>query len=92
MIRRFTHKGLERLHNTGSASGVKGQHVNKLIRILSVLDYARSPADLAIPGFRAHPLHGNDAGRWSLRVSANWRVTCRFTDGDVTDVDYVDYH
>ncbi|MDR9435042.1 type II toxin-antitoxin system RelE/ParE family toxin [Pontimonas sp.] len=31
-------------------------------------------------------------GHWSIRVSGNWRVTRRFMDGDVFDVDYVDYH
>jgi plasmid maintenance system killer protein len=27
-----------------------------------------------------------------LPIFGNWRVTFRFEDGDVVDVDYVDYH
>jgi plasmid maintenance system killer protein len=29
---------------------------------------------------------------WSVTVRANWRVTFRFADRDVFDVDYLDYH
>ncbi len=32
----------------------------------------------AAPGFRLHPLKGNRAGQWSVRVSGNWRVVFRF--------------
>ena len=71
---------------------MKGQHVDTLTRILSVLDHARSPQDIALPGFRAHPLRAARMGHWSIRVSGHWRVTRRFGDGDVFDVDYVDYH
>ena len=42
------------------------------------------------PGFRLHLLKGT--GRWSVRVSGNWRVVFRFVDGEAIDVDPVDYH
>lgn len=92
VIRTSSHKGLEALYEEGSSRGVKRQHVDKLTRILSVLDHARSPQDIALPGFRAHPLRGARIGHWSIRVSGNWRVTLRVIDGDVFDVDYVGYH
>lgn len=41
-----------------------------------------------LPGYRLHRLRGHH----EVVVSANWRVTFRFDDGDVVDVDYVDYH
>jgi proteic killer suppression protein len=66
--------------------------VDTLTRILSVLDHARTPQDIALPGFRAHLLRAARMGHWSIRVSGNWRVTLRFMDGDVFDVDYVDDH
>ncbi len=44
------------------------------------------------PGFRLHPLKGDRAGQWSVRVSGNWRVVFRFEDGEAVDVDLVDYH
>lgn len=45
-----------------------------------------------LPGFRLHALSGSLRGHYAVRVSANWRVTFRFEDGDAVDVDYTDYH
>jgi toxin HigB-1 len=88
----FRHKGLERLYRDGSKKGVQAAHVPKLLRILSALDVAQAPDDLAIPSFRTHPLKGDLAGQWSIWVNGNWRVTFRFVENDVELVDYQDYH
>ncbi|BDO42107.1 type II toxin-antitoxin system RelE/ParE family toxin [Cellulomonas sp. NTE-D12] len=92
MIVSFEHKGLERLYVDSSKRGVQAAHVPKLLRILSALDVAQSPADLAIPSFRTHALKGDLAGQWSIWVNGNWRVTFRFVETDVELVDYQDYH
>ena len=42
--------------------------------------------------FRLHPLKGDRAGQWSVRVSGNWRVVFRFVDGEAVGVDLLDYH
>lgn len=80
------------LYRTGSKRGVQSAHAPKLSRILSLLDVAQRADDLAVPGFRLHPLKGDLAGHWSVWVSGNWRVTFRFVDSDVELVDYQDYH
>ena len=64
----------------------------KLERVLSLLQAAGSPGDIALPGLDLHPLRGELAGYWAVKVSANWRVIFRFEDGNVVDVDLVDYH
>jgi len=92
MIVSFRHKGLEALYERDSKAGLEAKHVAKLRRILSLLDVARSPNDLQIPGFRTHPLKGNRSGFWSIWVSGNWRITFRFVGDDVELVDYLDYH
>lgn len=92
MIVSFRHKGLEGLYRDGSKKGVQAAHVGKLLRILSVLDVAETPDDLAIPSFRTHRLKGDLAGHWSVWVNGNWRVTFRFVETDVELVDYQDYH
>lgn len=51
----FRHKGLEQLYREGSKKGVQAAHIPKLLRILSALDVAQTPEDLAIPSFRTHP-------------------------------------
>ena len=56
------------------------------------LDAARVHSDLALPGYRLHPLKGDLREFWSIAISGNWRIIFRLEDGDVYDVDLVDYH
>ena len=92
MIRRFRHRGLKRLYERDDRSGVNAEHVARLERILTLLDVAQRPADIDLPGYRLHSLKGERKGEWSVSVSGNWRVTFRFDEGDVTDLNYEDYH
>jgi addiction module HigA family antidote len=87
VIRSFKHKGLEQLFEEGHTKLLQAEHVKKLENILAVLNRARKPGDMDLPGFRLHPLKGNLKGRWSLTVRANWRVIFRFEGGDAYDVD-----
>ncbi len=92
MIRSIRHKGLRRLYEDGDSRGVIAEHATKLRDILARLDAASTVADMDFPGFRLHPLKGGLAGLWTVTVRANWRVIFRVADGEVLDVDYVDYH
>jgi len=60
--------------------------------VLQRLGRASEPAHMSLPGWRLHPLKGDLAGYWSITIQANWRIIFRFDGGDVTDVDFVDYH
>ena len=68
------------------------EHISRLTDILAALDHSRTPQDMNLPGFRLHRLRGDLRGHYAVSVSGNWRVTFRFEDGDVVDVDYIDYH
>jgi proteic killer suppression protein len=92
MIRSFRHRGLKALYEGRSEKRVSPQHVLRLRDVLAVLDRSRKPEDMALPGFRLHPLKGALKGHWSVSVSGNWRVTFRLENGDAYDVDYRDYH
>lgn len=92
MITGFRHKGLRRLYETGSKSGVKILHAEKLRLILALLDAAKNPEGLNAPALRLHKLKGDMDGFWSVTISGNWRVIFRFKGEDACDVDYVDYH
>jgi len=92
MIRRFRHKGLERLFLSGDTSGVSAEHVARLRRILALLNSSKTPGDMALPGVRLHPLRGSRRGQWAVSVSGNLRLVFEFTGEDATDVDLVDYH
>lgn len=92
MIRSIRHRGLKRLYEDDDPRGVIAEHAVKLRDILVRLDAAGTVADMDLPGFRLHPLKGALKGFCAVTVRANWRVIFRFADGDVLDVDYVDYH
>lgn len=92
MIRSIRHKGLKRLYEDDDTRGVMAEHAEKLRDILARLDAAAAVEDLDLPGFRLHRLKGEFKGSWAVTVRANRRVVFRFAEGDVLDVDYVDYH
>lgn len=59
---------------------------------LAALDTAVTIEDMDIPGFLLHQLKGKAAGRWSIRVTGNRRLTFEFRDGNAYLLDYEDYH
>jgi proteic killer suppression protein len=92
VIRRFKHRDLKRLYEDDDRRGLNPEHVAKIARVLAQLKRTTQPGDMDIPGFNLHPLKGDLVGYWSVTIRANWRVIFRLEDGDVTDVDLVDYH
>jgi proteic killer suppression protein len=92
MIKSFRHKGLRTLFETGKATGIQPQHARRLQAQLTALNTATSVDDMNIPGYRLHPLRGQDKGRWSIWVNGNWRITFEFDDGNAYVLDYEDYH
>lgn len=56
------------------------------------MNVASRPGDMDAPGNGLHPLKGDLAGHWSVKVSGNWRLTFKFDGEDVILVDYQDYH
>jgi proteic killer suppression protein len=91
-IKSFGHKGLKEFFASGSKRGIQPSHARKLEDILDRLDSAAIIDDMAYSGSFLHPLKGELEGRWSVRVSGNWRVTFLFKEGDVYEVSYIDYH
>ena len=92
MIRSFRHRGLRRLYERDDPSRIAPDKLERITLALADLDAAGKPSDLDLPGYRLHLLRGNQRGLWSIAISGNWRITFRFEDGDVYDVDLVDYH
>ena len=92
MIRGFRHKGLAKLFETGSKTGIQAQHAERLRLILGRLSAATTARDMALPGLGLHPLKGDRKGTWAVSVSGNWRVTFRFVGKDADSVDSEDYH
>ena len=92
MIKSFRHKGLQRLFETGSKTGIQAQHEKRLRLILSRLDDATKALDMDAPGWRLHALKGDLKGQWAVSVDGNWRLTFKFDGTDAAIVNYQDYH
>jgi proteic killer suppression protein len=92
MILTFRHKGLETFFRRGSMAGIQAIHAPRLRELLTALNVATGPQDLARPSWRLHGLSGDRAGFHAVTVQANWRLTFRFVGQDVELLDYLDYH
>lgn len=75
-----------------SRAKVKASDIGKIERILARLNEAANAKDMALPGYKLHPLKGDLVGFWSVWVSGNWRIIFRFEGVNVHDVDLIDYH
>lgn len=92
MIKSFSCKHTQALFEGASpklfrAFQAQAERKLQLLDAATTLDFLRSP-----PGNRLEALHGDRAGQHSIRINAQWRVCFRWTDGNVQDVEIVDYH
>ncbi len=92
MIKKFMHKGLKKLFESGIVSDIQPQHEKRLRKILALLETADSIEDMDLPGLNLHELKGQRKGIYAVKVSGNWRVTFKVIDGDILNVNYEDYH
>ncbi|MHC4913009.1 MAG: type II toxin-antitoxin system RelE/ParE family toxin [Planctomycetota bacterium] len=83
MIKKFKHKGLRKLFESGVASGIQAEHATRLRQILALLETADSIGDMDLPGLNLHELKGQRKGTYAVKVSGNWRVTFKVIDGDI---------
>lgn len=92
MIKSFRHKGIKQFFESGSKAGIQAVHAPKLARQLSLLNNAKSPDEMNIPGWRFHPLNHDLKNHYAVWVDKNWRLTFSFDGEDAELVDYQDYH
>ena len=96
MIQSFaeeTAADLFRDRNTRAARRIPRDIWQVAQRKLKMLDVAARLEDLTVPaGNRLEPLRGKQAGRYSLRVNDQYRVTFRWELGHAYEVRVEDYH
>jgi proteic killer suppression protein len=92
MILPFRHKGLKDFFERGTRRRITAALAARIGRRLDVLNAATELRDIRAHGFDLHRLKGDRNEEWSISVSGNWRITFRFENGDVRDVDLEDYH
>ena len=96
MIQSFsdeTTADLFRERNTRAARQMPRELWRVVQRKLKVLDAAARIEDLRTPpGNRLERLKGRQAGRYSIRVNDQYRVTFRWESGNASEVHVEDYH
>ena len=94
MIKSFRSKALAKFWWKGEARRIDPRHVDKLRRQLGVLDVAKAPEAMNVPGWRFHRLSGDQADRFAVWVDQNWRLTFGWSEEgpDAVDAGYEDYH
>jgi proteic killer suppression protein len=84
---------LFRERNTRAARRIPRDLWRGVQRKLKLLDAAASLTDLVVPaGNRLERLRGDHAGRHSIRVNDQYRVTFRWENGHAYEVRVEDYH
>lgn len=94
MIRSFSSKALRQFAEKGDVSKLPVQGkavVERLADQITTLDAATKPDQMNVPGWYYHGLRGKPR-RYSVRVTANSRMTFGFEEPDAVDVDLEDYH
>ena len=93
MITSFSHKGLKELFSEGKTTRLPQERLDKIKKVLAVIDAAERLEDLNIPAFRLHKLKKAPfKGFHSLDISGNYRVIFNFKDGKASDINYLDTH
>ena len=89
----ISHKGLRRFFETGNAKGLVGDAA-RIRKMLAYIDAAGSFDELALPpNYGLHELVGDKAGRWSMTVTKNWRLTfIKIDETTIADLDLENDH
>jgi len=96
VIRSFadeTTADLFRERSSRAARRVPGDLWRAAQRKMKAIDVATRLDDLTVPaGNRLEKLRGDQAGRHSIRLNDQFRVTFRWEEGDAHEVRVEDYH
>jgi toxin HigB-1 len=93
MIKSFNDPEAERIFALQVSRKLPRDIQQVALRKLCMLNNALTLNDLRIPpADRLEKLTGERAGRYSVRISDQWRVCFEWREGHVYEVEIVDYH
>ena len=93
MIKSFKDKEAERLFIREPSRRLSPEMQRIGLRKLRLLNRAKTLADLIIPpGNRLEALKGDRLGQYSIRINDRWRTCFVWEQGDVSEVEILDYH
>ncbi|WP_372392486.1 type II toxin-antitoxin system RelE/ParE family toxin [Xanthomonas sp. NCPPB 3582] len=93
MIRSFIDKEAEKIWLGKRSRRLPADIQSVARRKLRMLNAAAHLDDLRIPpANRLEALKGERRGQYSIRINDQWRICFRWMEGDVAEVEIVDYH
>jgi len=79
MIKSFANKETQQLYVTGKSKRLPRDLINRAIRRLEYLDYAKEISDLKVPpSNHLHSLKGDREGQFSISINDQWRIAFVF--------------
>jgi toxin HigB-1 len=92
VIKGFKDKDTERLFNREPSRKLPSEIQRIGLRKLCMLNRAQTLGDLRVPpGNRLEALRGDRLGQYSIRINDRWRICFVWKQGDVDEVEIVDY-
>lgn len=93
MIRNFRDQEAEKIFHREFSRKLPQDIQRTAFRKLRMLNRAESLDDLRIPpNNRLERLRGQREGQYSIRINRQWRICFQWEDGDIFEVEIVDYH
>jgi proteic killer suppression protein len=93
MIKGFKDKEAERLFSREPSRRLPSEIQRIALRKLRMIHRAKNLDDLRVPpGNRLEALKGDRLGEYSIRINNRWRICFVWRQGDVYEVEIVDYH
>ena len=93
MIRSFKDREAEKIFRREFSRKLPSDIQQIALRKLRMLNNVQTLQDLRTPpANRLEALHGDRAGQYSIRINQQWRICFVWVDGEVLDVEIVDYH
>jgi proteic killer suppression protein len=93
MIQSFKDKEAERIFRRQRSRKLPPDLHQIALRKLRMLNRAVTINDLRVPpANRLEKLKGDRVGQYSIRINDRWRICFEWRDGDVYQVEIVDYH
>ena len=93
MIKSFKCKETERIWDDIKSRKFPSDIQDRALRKLNLLDTVLVLEDLRkLPGNHLEALSGNRKGQMSIRINNQWRICFVWNDGEIENVEIVDYH
>jgi proteic killer suppression protein len=93
VIKSFRDKETEKVFHRQRSGKLPHDIQQTALRKLRMLNRSQTVRDLRVPpSNRLEKLSGRREGQYSIRINNQWRICFIWRDGDVYEVEIVDYH